>query len=83
MLSVHDGTGGKMMGDLKFVVADRYGYLDVVEARDSFEATRIASNFSEEANLDYATTRCVGLYLAWRNPSISPQESEGFTLEEI
>lgn len=71
------------MEDLKFVVADRYGYLDVVDARDSFEATRIASNLSEEANLDYASTRCVGLYLAWRNPSVSIQKSGGFTLEEI
>ena len=70
-----------MEKDMEFVVVDRYGYLSTVRAKSQDEATRIASNLSPSADLDYASSRCVGIVVTW---SCVPREKSAcYTAEEI
>ena len=46
---------------LEFVWQDRYGYWEVVEARDPRHAIRKSSHLDDAADLRFATTSCVGL----------------------
>jgi len=45
---------------MRYIIQDRYGYWEVVEAADPDEAVRTSSNLAAEANLDYASTSFVG-----------------------
>lgn len=64
MQSPNTGVGGKDHGNRTkeqlYIISDRYGYWQYIEAVSPDEAVRLSSNLAPEADLDYATTSYVG-----------------------